>query len=226
MKSFDASWETRMYARSKQVMRYPFGDLVSRVLRLHPGGGRGLRVLELGCGTGNNLVFLAKEGFETHGIEGSKTACAKARAFVSAQGVQAAIVEGDFVGLPYPDAHFDLIIDRESVCHNRKAAIAETAKEVRRCLKSGGRFLSYAFSRRHGDIKACGGKPVEPGTYSGFKSGALAPAGITHFFTRDEIRGVLFGGLKLDYIFHHSNDWLYPKRRNEIAEFIACGQKA
>lgn len=228
LKSFDDSWETKMYSQTKQFNRYPFGELVSYVLRLYGAelaAGKNLRVLELGSGTGNNLVFFAKEGFETHGIEGSASACEAARKLLADQSQSANITQGDFVRLPYLDEYFDLIVDRESVCHNRKQAILEVAREVRRVLKRGGRFLSFAFSTEDGRILADGGERVEDSTYTNFKKGSFAGAGITHFFTEEEVATELFRDLNIEFIFHHRNDHVFPERRNQYAEFIACGRK-
>lgn len=228
MKSFDASWEKRMYAAGKQLNRYPYGDLVSRVLRLHGAdlkADKKLRVLELGSGAGANLAFFAQEGFETCGIEGSATACRVARRLLAGRGLKAAVVRGDFTSLPYPDASFDLVVDRESVCHNRWAAILAVRDEVLRCLKPGGRFLSFAFSSAHGAIKSAGGRRVEPGTYDRFKTTAFADAGTTHFFTEKEIRSGYFRGFELEYLQHQRSDSLLPRTGNEYAEFIACGRK-
>ncbi|MBI3553507.1 MAG: class I SAM-dependent methyltransferase [Elusimicrobia bacterium] len=226
--SFDPSWETKMYARAKQLNRYPYGDLVSYVLRLYGTALKArkkLRVLELGSGGGNNLVFFAREGFETYGIEGSVSACAAARKLLASQSLAAKITLADFISLPFPDKHFDLIVDRESVCHNKKKAILDIQREVRRCLKPGGRFLSFAFSTNHGGIKADGGREIERGTYDGFKKGKFAPAGTTHFFTEREIKDALFRDLELEFLIHHRNDFLIPEQKNQFAEFIGCGRK-
>jgi SAM-dependent methyltransferase len=223
LESFDESWETRMYGEGKQLNRYPYGDLVSRVLRLY--SGKKIRVLELGSGAGANLAFFAKEGFETYGIEGSATAVRHARRFLDAQSLEAEIVHGDFTSLPYRSGYFDLIVDRESVCHNRWAAILAVRDEVRRCLKPGGRFLAFSFSRAHGAIKSAGGQRIEPGTYSDFKRSAFADAGTTHFFTEREMRAGYFKGFKLEYLHHQRCDSLRPGKRNEYAEFVALGRK-
>lgn len=228
IKSFDTSWETRMYGKGKQLNRYPYGDLVSRVLRLYGAklnAGENLRVLELGSGAGANLVFFAQEGFETYGIEGSETASAHARRALAKRGLKAEVIQGDFTCLPFDDGSFDLIIDRESVCHNRWAAILAVRDEVMRCLKPGGYFLSFAFSRAHGAVKTAGGRRLEPGTYADFKRTAFADAGTTHFFTEKEIRAGYFKGFTLEYLQHQGSDSILPKKGNDYAEFVALGRK-
>ena len=90
-KSFDPHWETEIYSQRRHVNRYPFGELVSFVMQLYAGelrSGRKLKALELGSGSGNNLAFLSREGFETYGIDGSPSACSLAREFLEKQGLQ------------------------------------------------------------------------------------------------------------------------------------------
>lgn len=227
-KSFDDSWERNIYAQTRHLNRYPFGELVPHVLRLF---GRRLaegerpRVLELGSGSGNNLVFFAREGFETHGIEGSGSACDAARSLLTRESLSAQITHADFIRLPYPDEHFDLVVDRESVCANRKQAILEITKEVRRCLRKGGRFLSFAYSTAHGSIRFDGGTAVEANTFGGFAAGPFAGCGVIHFCTEEEFREEYLGSMDVEFAFHHVVDHVFPERRNQYAEYIGCGRK-
>lgn len=227
-RSFDDSWERNIYARTKHQNRYPFGELVPHVLRLYGprlAEGERPRVLELGSGCGNNLVFFAREGFEVHGIEGSASACEAARSLLGRESLSAQVSNADFIRIPYPDEHFDLIVDRESVCANRKQAILEIAKEVRRSLKRGGRFLSFAYSTSHGSIELDAGTSIEANTYSDFREGPFAGCGTIHFCTEEEFRDEYLGGLDLEFAFHHVVDHVFPKRRNQYAEYIGCGRK-
>ena len=106
-------WETEVYSRERQVNRWPHTEIVSRLIRVTSGLDRsGVRILELGCGTGNNLRFLAEEGFDSYGIDASPTAVAKARELLHCHGLNARIQTGDMAQLPWPEGYFDLILDR------------------------------------------------------------------------------------------------------------------
>ena len=64
-KSFDNSWEGNVYSKGNQLNRYPYTDLISYVYRLFGEAlraGKVLRVLELGFGGGNNILFFAGAG--------------------------------------------------------------------------------------------------------------------------------------------------------------------
>lgn len=226
--SFDHSWETEIYSKGLHVNRYPFGELVPFVMRPYAArlrAGERLKVLELGFGTGNNLQFFCKEGFETYGIEGSKSACEIASRFLQKEGFSADITCGDFSDLPYPEGFFDLIVDRESVYANRKQAIQKISREVLRCLKPGGRFLTFTYSTDHGDIVNGGGQLVEPNTFIDFKSGSFSGAGTTHFFSENEIRNEYLDGFQIEYIYHHRSDMVFPEARNQYSEYITSARK-
>lgn len=87
----------------------PAPDLVAMVERLGLSG----RAVELGCGTGANVVWLARHGFAVDGIDLSPTAIERARARVAAAGVRADLRAGDVLdrGL-LPAGAYDLVFDR------------------------------------------------------------------------------------------------------------------
>lgn len=132
-------WESR-YAAGSALNRYPFDQVVSFMFR-H--GKPGDRVLEIGCGAGNNVWFLAREGFVAAGIDISPSAIAAAEARLAADGLEADLRVGDFHQLPWPDDDFDFVVDRSAlVCSNeQKRALVEIA----RVLRPHGRFLSMEF---------------------------------------------------------------------------------
>ena len=70
------------------------------------------RVVDLGCGTGANAVFLAEHGFQVVGVDFSPVALAKAEARAAKAGVACRFVAGDLTadlsGLGGP---FDLALD-------------------------------------------------------------------------------------------------------------------
>jgi SAM-dependent methyltransferase len=96
----------------------------------------GARVLDAGCGSGRDAIFLAGCGFETHGLDFSAEALDIARGRDSARSVN--WHHGSMLKTPFPAQHFDLITDRGCLHHIGGARRVEYAKEIARILKPGG----------------------------------------------------------------------------------------
>jgi SAM-dependent methyltransferase len=145
----DPVWEEK-YSRG-HTQRYPWDCIVSFVYRNAPRGAaprRGRRP-GTGCGTGGNLWFLAREGFRASGIDASPSAVAAARTRLSADGLDAALHVGSFCELPFPDASFDLVLDRCSVTCVGAAGARQAVLETRRVLRPGGLFFFNPYSAAH-----------------------------------------------------------------------------
>jgi len=152
MKSgFQEIWE-ELRREGKQVTKYPYDVVVSFVFRYYPKdkARNEVNVLDLGCGTGNHLWFLAKEGFNAYGIEGSVTAVQIAKKVLKEFGVKAHIEIGDFTQpLPYESEFFDLVIDRSALSYVSYESAQKIIEEIHRVLKLGGYFLFTPYSISH-----------------------------------------------------------------------------
>lgn len=108
----------------------------------------GLRVLDLGSGTGKNSLFLAERGSEVVGIELSKTAVRIAKERAEERGIQAHFQTGDIgTTIPYEDASFDLILDVVSSNSLNEAERRVYVKEMLRVLKPGGNVFVKALCK-------------------------------------------------------------------------------
>lgn len=105
-----------------------------------------IKILEVGCGPGPNLWYLAREGFQAYGIDISSTAIERAQQRLTAEGFNADLKVGDIKSLPYPDGTFAAVIDNECLYCNTVADTNVILKEVARVLKKGGLFFSRTFS--------------------------------------------------------------------------------
>ena len=70
------------------------------------------KALEIGCGTGTNLIWLAKRGFEMTGLDLSRTAIAKAEAKAVAARINCHLIVGGFLADQIPGAPFEFVYDR------------------------------------------------------------------------------------------------------------------
>jgi SAM-dependent methyltransferase len=184
--SFDDRWETDIYAKSLQVNRYPFDQVVSTVFNLFGNSDRSkVDILELGCGTANNIAFLAQEGFNATGVDGSPNAIELGRKFLDALSLNATLDCFDFSDLSrYADETFDMVIDRGSITHNNRQSITDIIPQVKRILKPNGIFLSVMFSDAHSGVKV--GTKLPDGSYKGFSSGHLKDHKFVFYFASEE----------------------------------------
>jgi SAM-dependent methyltransferase len=220
-----ASWEQILATRNWG--RYPPEELVRFIARTFPNAEerRALRVLEVGCGPGPNLWYLAREGFAISGIDGSATAIDLARKRLKAEGLQATLQKadlkvGNFAKLPWADSVFDVVIDIEAIYANQPSVIKSVLSEIKRVLKPGGWFFAKMFGPK--TTGATSGKKLDARTTRNPVKGPLADTGITHVFTKREIRKELanFSLLNLDWV-HRSDkngrfsvfEWLVQARK-------------
>jgi SAM-dependent methyltransferase len=106
------------------------------------------RVLELGCGTGTNSVWLAQQGFEVTGIDLAPLATEQAEQRAHAAGVKVHFVVADVLELPDLDGSFSFFFDRGCYHAVRRNAPEQYAPAVARQLASGGRGLILAGNAR------------------------------------------------------------------------------
>jgi SAM-dependent methyltransferase len=98
-------------------------------------------VLDLGCGSGKDAVFMATAGYRTSGLDISAEALEIARAYASASEQSVSWHRASALDLPFADEQFDFISDRGCLHHIRADDRPRYAHEVARVLKPGGRLL-------------------------------------------------------------------------------------
>jgi ubiquinone/menaquinone biosynthesis C-methylase UbiE len=121
------------------------GELVALVaLGAVPAGGV---VLDLGCGTGLEVVYLACLGFDSIGVDDSRRALDLARERAHAAGVEARFLHASVCDLPLPDASVDLAIDRGCLHSIDPEDRPDYAREVTRVLRPGGGLMIRGASK-------------------------------------------------------------------------------
>lgn len=165
---------------------------------------RSLHFLEMGCGAGPNLLWLAEKGIRVSGIDLASNALQLARERLAQAGVGHLIgelVEGSVVETPFADASFDGILEACVFQHLDRDARVRAFGEVRRLLKPGGVFVGYMLDAGHSTFVEKKDQQVagDPGSLylnDGTSKIHLTNIGLAHFFQRDELIE-LFNGFSL-----------------------------
>jgi SAM-dependent methyltransferase len=110
---------------------------------------KGGEVLDIGCGAGSNVLFLAKNGYRAHGIDLSPGAVGAARARASKLGLNADIQEGDALALTFSNGSLDGIVDHGCFHTLPLSRRGDYAKETHRVLRPGGSFVLAWVAREH-----------------------------------------------------------------------------
>jgi ubiquinone/menaquinone biosynthesis C-methylase UbiE len=108
----------------------------------------GMKILDVGCGTGIQLALYQDTGCQVSGIDSSPAMLAAARRRL---GEQACLHLGDASRMPYADGAFDLII-AATVLHEMLPETRDVVlREMRRTLLANGRIMLIDFE--HGPVR-------------------------------------------------------------------------
>jgi SAM-dependent methyltransferase len=110
------------------------------------------RALDLGCGTGTNVIFLAQHGWDAVGIDFVDHAIRRARKKAAKSGVTAHFFAGDVTRLetiPGLTGSFDLIVDIGCLHSLSPEGQMSYARGLKGRLRSDGTFLLYAWLSHH-----------------------------------------------------------------------------
>jgi len=142
-------------------LRYPDVYVVRMLFKegLHRKPGR---VLELGCGSGNNLMPFADFGWDVTGVDVSAKALADARHNLAGVGI---FIECDLAGhFAVPkDATFDLVLLPNIIYYLPRPSFIRVLQECRRRLLPGG--MLFLSARVREDWRYGRGTQEEPGGY-------------------------------------------------------------
>ncbi len=122
-------------------------------VRLEEAGEIAGRVLDVGCGTGENALFLAARGHEVWGVDAAPTAIAKANSKAKGRDIAATFRVHDALALKKLGRTFDTIIDSGLFHTFTDEERPSYSKSLASVLPKKGRYLMMCFNER------------EPGTW-------------------------------------------------------------
>jgi len=188
----------------------PLVNLEEPVVRELLGEGRGLRVLDSGCGTGRHALWLAEHGAEVTAIDFSEGMLAEARRKAGAERVRF-LVQDLHQPLPFADATFDLVVSGLVLEH--LAELPLYFAEARRVLRPHGRAIVSAMHPAMFliDVQAqfrdpSSGEKVRPGSVPHTIGGMVMAA--------------VRAGFRLDGVIERSPDITFAERFPRAERFV------
>lgn len=113
-------------------------------IQQHPPG----RAIDLGCGTGTNLLALGQAGWLVTGVDFAIKAVGQARQKLADAGIHGEVRAGDVSRFETVQGAYDLVLDIG--CYHGLNSTMRTAyrKNLQAILKPGGSFLLYAHWKK------------------------------------------------------------------------------
>jgi ubiquinone/menaquinone biosynthesis C-methylase UbiE len=104
------------------------------------------KLLDLGCGPGNDSALFVERGFEVVGVDFSEKMIAEARKRVA----QATFICSDFRKMNFDGDEFDAVWSVGSLHHLAKTDLPEVFQRLRRCMKPDG-FMFISVQSGEGE---------------------------------------------------------------------------
>jgi SAM-dependent methyltransferase len=182
-----------------------------------------IKILELGCGPGCNIWFLAREGFSFVGIDGSATAIEQATRRLDSEvpnwRERGQLLVRDISKLPFGENNFDAVIDNEAVYCNDFDTSKDIYIEAARVLKENGDIFVRTFAT--GTWGENTGKKIGNNTWL-CSEGPMEGKGLTRFTEFHEIPQLLkaFSITSIEI-----NSRTLGQLKSEVKEWIILGKK-
>ena len=107
------------------------------------------KVIDLGCGAGNYVIYLSSKGFDATGVDFSKTAIELARNSALKKGAVCKFISADVLGeMTEVQETFDFAYDWELLHHIFPPDREKYINNVYSLLNPGGKYLSVCFSEK------------------------------------------------------------------------------
>lgn len=184
--TWDSMWE-QIFLKNAWG-RYPGEDTIRFVARnfYRVADRRQVEILEIGCGPGANLWYMAREGFTVYGVDGSQTAIAtcKKRLDSEVPGWSGRVNVGDIGKLDMPDEFVDAVVECEAAYCNDFLTSKTIYREAARVLRPKGKLFVRTFAT--GCVGDGTGKNVGRNAWL-CSEGPLAGKGFSRFTSRDEL---------------------------------------
>lgn len=196
-------WE-KLHAVPRYRPIYPSEIVVQFVFKNFPRNSNA-KILDLGCGAGRHLLFLAQESYDAYGTDISKEGLLFSKKLLKEKNLDAHLFVANASSLPFCDNFFDGLISYGVLYYCMKDEIIKSIKEIHRVLKPNGK--ANIIVRNTNDHRYGKGEEIEENTFiineENIDKSSHSENGMAmHFFTEDEVKELFcdFSKLSVDII--------------------------
>jgi len=164
------------------------------------------KVLDLACGSGRHILYMAKLGFEVYGIDISEVGIEAAKSLLYSNNLHAELTVGSiYKKLPYEDNFFDGTICIRSLNHGTIDDIGKLIKEMERVLKPRG-LVYITVRKKVAKKKRLPFKEIAPRTYIPLEG---KEKGIVHYLFNKSILRKEFHNFEIHklWVEYGPEDW-------------------
>lgn len=144
---WDQYWEQQKDISMERIIaRSTWSDLTKRLLE-PMNGDRSIKLLEAGCGSGSNALWLIKNygdiKWEVTLMDSSMAALSVAHKLAVKEGLEKRIkiIRGNILEMPFPDESFDLLMNEGTMDHFDAGMRQKAFYEMARTTKANGRLM-------------------------------------------------------------------------------------
>ena len=131
--------------------RWEIGRPQAAIVELEAEGNFHGRVLDLGCGTGENALYLAERGCKVVGVDGARTAIASAQRKAAARRISVEFLVHDALSVSALAATFDVVLDSGFFHTLTDQGRAIYKEELANVMTPGASLFLICFSEREPD---------------------------------------------------------------------------
>ena len=149
------AWED-LYSekQEKAMMKFPFPiviELVNFYSKKYPNiQPKNINVLEVGCGSGSNIKYLAELGYNVYGIDISETAVNYAKTSFLQHNLKGNIQTASVDSLPFENDFFHIVIDQGVLMCVNEEVYKQAINEMHRVLS----YKGMALLTPHSEISS------------------------------------------------------------------------
>lgn len=212
-------WE-KLHEQSRFRPKYPSEEIVQFTFRNFKRDGKE-KVLDLGCGAGRHIYFMANEGIDVYGCDISREGINYTRELLKRNNLSASLNVASIDKLPYEDNFFHGLISYGVLYYCKIEQIKKAISEIYRVLKQGGKGLIIV--RNTNDYRFKSGEEIEKNTFminedDSTKCAFNENGMVMHFFDRNEIIELFsnFTKVSIDEIIHTHDNGKFTDSNYEI----------